>query len=104
MSVSHAAVMAIIGVSFLVVGAGPSVSYKGDNLVSHSKISLAEARRIALKACPGRVTDEELEAEKGGSGYRYSFDIKTRQAIYEVGVDAQTGKVLENAKEGAHAD
>jgi uncharacterized membrane protein YkoI len=50
------------------------------------------------------ITDEELEREKGGSGLRYSFDIKSNKVIYEVGVDARTGKVLENVREGAHPD
>jgi len=41
-----------------------------------------------------------LEEERGGSGLRYSFDIKNNKVTYEVGVDAKTGKVLENAREG----
>jgi len=45
-----------------------------------------------------------LEKEKGGSGLRYSFDIKSGNVAYEVGIDAQTGKVLENSKEGRHPD
>ena len=60
--------------------------------------------RIALKARPGKITDRELEREKGGSGLRYSFDITSHKTTYEVGVDAQTGMVLENAREGAHPD
>ena len=63
-----------------------------------------EARAIALKAHPGKITDEELEKEKGGTGLRYSFDIKRGTVTQEVGVDAQTGKVLENKKEGPHPD
>ena len=31
--------------------------------------------------------------EKGGSGLRYSFGIKNGKVLYEVGVDAETGKV-----------
>jgi uncharacterized membrane protein YkoI len=57
-----------------------------------------------LKARPGTITDEELEKEKGGSGLRYSFDVKNGKVTYEVGVDAQTGRVLENSKEGRHPD
>jgi uncharacterized membrane protein YkoI len=57
-----------------------------------------------LKARPGAITDEELEKEKGGSGLRFSFDVKAGNVTYEVGVDAQTGKVLENSKEGRHPD
>ena len=58
----------------------------------------------ALKAHPGKVTDEELEKENGGSGLRYSFDIQHGKVIQEVGVDAKTGKVLENAPEGKNPD
>jgi uncharacterized membrane protein YkoI len=68
------------------------------------KISLADARAVALKARPGRITDEELEKEKGGSGLRYSFDVASKGKTYEVGVDAVTGKVLENRREGVHPD
>ena len=69
-----------------------------------AKITNAEARSIALKARHGTISDEELEKERGGSGLRYSFDIKNNKVTYEVGVDAKTGKVLENAREGRHPD
>ncbi len=42
--------------------------------------------------------------EKGGSGLRYSFDIRHGKVTQEVGVDAKTGKLLENAPEGPNAD
>jgi uncharacterized membrane protein YkoI len=35
---------------------------------------------------------------------RYSFDVQSQGVTYEVGVDAQTGALLENGKEGAHPD
>ncbi len=79
-------------------------AYSGDKLAANAKITIDQARAIALKAHPGTITDEELEKERGGSGLRYSFDIKSGKAVYEVGVDAQTGKVLENKKEGRHPD
>jgi uncharacterized membrane protein YkoI len=79
-------------------------AYKGEKLASQAKISLEEARQIALKAFAGEITDEELERERGGSGLRYSFDIKKGTATHEVGVDAKTGRVLENKVEGAHHD
>jgi uncharacterized membrane protein YkoI len=62
-------------------------------LVNQAKVGITEARAVALKAHPGKITDEELEKEKGGSGLRYSFDIKRGKATQEVDVDAQTGKV-----------
>lgn len=81
-------------------------AYTGEELAKDAKINLNEARAIALKAFPGKIKDEELEKEKGGSGLRYSFDIKGDKSAntQEVGVDAVTGKVLENAPEGAHPD
>ena len=81
-----------------------SFAYTGEKLAKAAKINIEQARAIALKARPGAITDEELENEKGGSGLRYSFDIKSGGAGYEVGVDAQSGKVLENKKEGPHPD
>jgi uncharacterized membrane protein YkoI len=80
------------------------VAYTGEKFAKGAKITIEQARAIALQARAGAITDEELEREKGGSGLRYSFDIKSDGATYEVGVDAQTGKVLENKKEGQHPD
>ena len=37
-------------------------------------------------------------------GTCYSFDIKNGKVTHEVGVDAKTGKVLENSVEGARHD
>lgn len=79
-------------------------AYTGQKLAGDAKIGIAEARSIALKAHPGKITDEELEKETGGSGLRYSFDIKRGRVTQEVGVDAQTGRVLENKKEGPNPD
>ena len=81
-----------------------ALAYAGEKLAASTKITIEEARSIALKAQPGKITDEELEKEKGGSGLRYSFDIKSGKVTYEVGVDAVTGNVLENSKEGRHPD
>jgi uncharacterized membrane protein YkoI len=81
-----------------------ALAYGGQGLAGTAKITLAEARSIALKARPGTITDEELEKEKGGSGLRYSFDVKSGSITYEVGVDALTGSLLEDAKEGPNPD
>jgi Peptidase propeptide and YPEB domain len=75
----------------------PAFAYTGEELIS-------EARAIALKAHPGKITDEELERESGGTGLRYSFDVKNGGVTQEVGVDAITGRVLENAREGKNSD
>jgi len=60
---------------------------------------MAQARSRALKAASGAVESGELEHEPGGSGLRYSFDIRTPGGTREVGIDALTGKVLENSRE-----
>ena len=88
----------------LITATLPAMAYTGQELAKHAKVSITEARAIALKAHPGKITDEELEKEAGGTGLRYSFDIKSDGAVHEVGVDAQTGTVLENKKEGPHPD
>jgi uncharacterized membrane protein YkoI len=79
-------------------------AYAGSNLASKASITIAQARVIALKARPGQITDQELENEGGGSGLRYSFDIKSNGKTHEVGVDARTGRVLENKVEGPNPD
>ena len=65
-------------------------------------ISMSKARAIALKVYPGKIIKEELEHEHGGSGLRYSFDMRRGKHWREVGVDAMTGRVLENTREGAN--
>ena len=80
------------------------VHFNGSKLLPLAKVSLAQARKTALAAHPGVITDQELEKEGGGTGLRYSFDIKANGKTFEVGVDARTGKVLENKAEGPHPD
>ncbi|HEY3698820.1 MAG TPA: PepSY domain-containing protein [Spongiibacteraceae bacterium] len=96
------AVLAIV----LIAGASiaADIGESGANLNKKAKISLQEARFFALKVFPGKISDEELENEKGGSGLRYSFDIKNGSVTQEVGVDAITGEVLENTPEGKNPD
>ena len=90
--------------SLLVGTTSSAQAYTGEELAKDAKVNLTDARMVALKAHPGKITDEELEKEKGGSGLRYSFDIKNGTNTYEVGVDAITGKLLENAVEGKNPD
>ncbi len=88
----------------LSVAAVNAFAYTGQKLAGEAKISMEQARAIALKAYPGKITDEELEKEKGGSGLRYSFDMRQGKLTQEVGVDAKSGEVLENAPEGKNPD
>lgn len=63
----------------------------------HPRITMAQARAIALKTFPGHIVKAELENERGGSGLRYSFDMRRGHQGREVGVDAMTGRVLESS-------
>ena len=58
------------------------------------KLTLEEARAIALAEVDGKVIDEELEKEHGR--LQYAFDIKKSDGrIFDVEIDAITGKVLQ---------
>ena len=82
----------------------PAFAYTGESMAKEAKITLHDATAIALKARPGTIADTELEKEPGGSGLRYSFDVKNGGTTFEVGVDANTGKVLEDGAEGKNPD
>ena len=93
---------AAIAALALAPAAAASVSptkYVGHALAKSAKVTLKQARAAALKARPGRIVDQELEKESGGSGLRYSFDIRSHGKTIEVGIDAMTGAVLENGAE-----
>jgi uncharacterized membrane protein YkoI len=104
MNVRTLAGIASVGAAFLLASSEAAVAYTGQELEKDSKVSMQQASAIALKARPGKITDRELEKEGGGSGLRYSFDVRNRGITYEVGVDAMTGKVLENDLEGKNPD
>jgi uncharacterized membrane protein YkoI len=94
--------LATAGIAAAATSGNPA--FKGADLMPQAKVSLETATATALHARPGTVTDSELEKEKGGSGLRYSFDITSGTKKYEVGVDAKTGKILENKAEGKNPD
>jgi uncharacterized membrane protein YkoI len=62
------------------------------------RISMAAAKAKALKLAPGKIISSEYEKE--GGGWRYSFDIQQTGHVQEIGIDGQTGKVVENKSEG----
>jgi uncharacterized membrane protein YkoI len=94
LSIALAAVFLSLG---LALQAG---AFTGQKYAGQAKIGIEQARTIAHHEIPGGIiVSEELEKESGGSGLRYSFDIKSHGVIHEVGVDAKTGKVLENSVE-----
>ncbi|KAE8753751.1 peptidase M4 [Paraburkholderia madseniana] len=79
-------------------------AFSGQQFAKDAKVGIAQARSIALRAHPGKIVDEELEKEVGGSGLRYSFVIRRGQVKQEVGVDAQDGAVLEDKVESSNPD
>lgn len=96
--------LTIGAVALLLAGAAAAKPLVGHQYEAQAKITLAEARATAVKTRPGVIADQELEKEGGGAGLRYSFDVRSHGVTYEVGVDAKTGKVLENSNEGPHPD
>jgi uncharacterized membrane protein YkoI len=94
-------VTALVAFGATAAYAGP---FAGAELLPMAKVSLNQARATVLAVRGGQITDQELEKEAGGTGLRYSFDVKSKGKTYEVGVDARTGKVLENKAEGPNPD
>jgi uncharacterized membrane protein YkoI len=97
----------LLGIGLLcwsVIASAGAYAFSGQQFARDAKVGIAQARSIALKAHPGKIIDEELEKEAGGSGLRYSFVIRAGQVKQEVGVDAQNGAVLENKTEGPNPD
>jgi uncharacterized membrane protein YkoI len=101
-------VLTIAAAALLAGSAGAAcahpVALKGHEFAAQTRVTLAQARALALKARPGRIVDQELEKEAGGSGLRYSFDVASHGKTIEVGIDAVTGKVLENGTESAASE
>ena len=88
--------IAVVAGSVLLIASVNARAFTGQQFIEDAKVHITQARAIALKARSGKIVDEELEKERGGSGLRYSFDIRNGKETYEVGVDAQNGTVLEN--------
>lgn len=99
----HSAVSAAAS-ALLVASTTAAFAYTGEQYSKDASVTLEQASAIVAKARAGKITDQELEKEAGGIGLRYSFDVKSKGKTYEVGVDAKTGKVLENRAEGPNPD
>ncbi|RIA45774.1 peptidase YpeB-like protein [Hephaestia caeni] len=85
------AILAILPVAAL--GASLAIA------ASPGKLTKAQAQAIALRVAPGKVAKAEYEKEDGA--WRYSFDIRQGKRIHEIGVDPNTGKIIENSFESA---
>lgn len=98
----HVGVIVLAAVTMSSAIAAPGQA--GGSAAKPPHISLQQARTIALKTFPGKIIKEELEHEKGGSGLRYSFDIRQGKRVHEVGVDAETARILENSDDSNDND
>lgn len=63
------------------------------------KFNEAQARKIAMSVAKGTFEPGEYEKEDGG--WRWTFDVKENGKIHEIGVDAMTGKIVEDGWETA---
>ena len=95
--VAAAALAATCGFAVASSAAIAPAAFRGQELNSHAKLSIDQARTIALKTHPGVITDQELAKQPSGAGYQYAFNIKDHAGAAHVAVDAKTGQVLENA-------
>ena len=83
-------------------GSAPAQEKVDPKLQARAKLTRSDAEKIALQTVPSAtVKAAELEEEDGI--LRWSFDLNTpgSKKITEVGVDAVTGKVVENKVENA---
>jgi uncharacterized membrane protein YkoI len=61
-------------------------------------IQFVRILQIVHLAALGKIISSEYEKE--GGIWRYSFDIQQRGNVQEIGIDGQTGRVVENKSEG----
>jgi uncharacterized membrane protein YkoI len=96
--------LAVLALAFLSIGAAHAQDippYIDPALAKLAKVSEEDARKIALKRHNGSVADVRITKESGGSGLRWIYQIKQPGGgSYEVEIDANTGKVLEDVRSG----
>lgn len=66
------------------------------------RISENQAKKIALAKVRGTVKSSELEFEN--EKWIYSFDIKAKDGIHEVHVDAVKGNIIDHKMETAEEE
>jgi uncharacterized membrane protein YkoI len=74
------------------------------SLKKEAKISVEEARAIALKKVPGEIQEEELEKEHGKLVYSYDIRATGQKDITEVQVSAIDGSIVSVEKEDAASE
>ena len=97
----HQKFAAVAGLGVWIATGAVATAFPGSALAHQARVSIVHARALAKQLVPGTILSEELEKEAGGSGLRYTFDVRGAYGVREVGIDARTGKVLENSAESA---
>lgn len=70
--------------------------------VHQAALSRDQAEAVALGVHPGTVVDSQLEAE--GDGLAWEIEVDSGREIWEVTVDAQSGRVLGTESEGSEGE
>ena len=61
---------------------------------SGAKITMAQARKVALQRAHGKVESEELEREHGKLIYSFDIRVPNETGITEIAVDAIKGTIV----------
>lgn len=91
-----------LSASLLSLVAAPCALAQTSQPAHKTRLSMSEAKKIALSEESGTIKTQELEHEKGR--WIYSFDIEHAQQVHEVNVDANTGAVVEDSVEHPAAE
>jgi hypothetical protein len=89
--------LALAGLGAWIASGAIAIAAPAGAPAPQATVTIVRARTLAKHVVPGTILSEELEKEAGGSGLRYTFDIRGASGVREVGIDATTGKVLENS-------
>ena len=89
--------MKTISIAMLAAAALAGGTALAASRVPPAKLTMDQARAAALKLTPGKLADAEYG--NGGFAWSYSFDIREAKRIHEIGVDANTCKIVEDKYE-----
>jgi len=101
MEMKSLTVIAMIGL-FALSASAASKKESQASLQKEAKITMTQAEKAALAKEAGKIQEKELEREKGR--LIYSFDIKMKDGVHEVNVDAVTGEIVEDTVESPAAE
>jgi uncharacterized membrane protein YkoI len=74
-------------------------------LLKEAKVTLASAMATAKREVPtGKVTEHELEREKGKLIWSFDMKIAGKSGTEEVNVDAMTGAMIDHVHESPEAE